>query len=152
MASIEHKVFDWLEEAIEAAVEGEPLYEAELHDTVHQTIKKNFGIRIGEVERSLAPEAEGEAADFDALVPLIFFCRVAGLDKTERLAALDKCDELEKTVASLLFVDSSLGGRVCDCLILRTPRGFDSIKSEPYAVANMPLVINPSGLIDWERR
>lgn len=150
MASLNRKFFEFLESAIESAAEGDALYGAELHDTVYQKIKDDFGVRISTPEGSLAPNSSG-VEDYDALVTLVIFARIEGSEKTDRLDALDVCDALTKAVAQLFFDDLSMGGRVCDVDVLRHLTDFDSNGSDFFAIANLPIVVNPTGAIDWSR-
>ena len=48
-------------------------------------------------------------------------------------------------VAELFFADQTLGGRVCDLQIGTIRREFASINGQPFALARIPLTINPTG-------
>lgn len=150
MASLNRKFYEFLQTAIEGAADTDALFGAELHDTVYQQIENDFGVRISTPESSLAPQSSG-IEDNDALVTLVIFARIQGADKTDRLNALDVCDAVTKAVAKTFYDDLSMGGRVCDCDVLRAVTDFDSIGSDVFAVSNLPIVVNPSGAIDWSR-
>lgn len=151
MPSLNSIFYDFINVAVEAATDDEkPLYGAEIHDTVYEQIKDNHGVRISTPASTLAPH-DGVIQDFDAVVILVCFARVKGADKTERLEALDVCDAVTKAVAELFFNDSQMGGKVCDTQVLRHAMDFDSIGSDVFAVSNLPIVVNPSGAIDWTR-
>lgn len=145
MISSEHNLFLFLQSAIVGSPDGDPLHDAELHDTEHQVITHDRGIRIGDGRSQLAPNADGSLAEFDAEVELTCFVRVAGTDKTERLTARDGVIDLAAAVARLFYNDQTLGGRVCDLQIGPIRREFASINGQPFALARMPITINPSG-------
>ena len=153
--TIEDAVHEVLATAIGTAAEGDPLYKAELHDTVYQTITQDYGVRVGDCESDLAPLAGGEEmGEFDAMLTIVCFARVEGADKTERKAARAKARSLMLAIAKILFNDPTLNGQVRDARVLRAKRGFDSITdADDYAVANLPLIVNETGQqIDFERR
>ncbi|MEO6392517.1 MAG: hypothetical protein ABIP75_11740 [Pyrinomonadaceae bacterium] len=145
MLSIEHKLFLFLQDTIGAAAAEDPLHDVELHDSLHQVIKRQRGLRIGECRSLLAPRPDNSLDEFDARLTVIGFARVAGADKTERLAARDAVIELAAAVIRKFLDDPTLGGRVCDLLAGQVDREFASINGEPFALARVPLVINPSG-------
>ena len=153
--TIEDAVFDYLGAAISAAPNGTALYQAELHGTVYEKIKKNFGVRVGDCESDVAPLAGGGAAEeFDASLIVVIFARVEGADKSARRPARNKAREMMLAVAKLFQDDPSMGGRVRDSLVGRCARGFDSLtNADEYAVVNMPLLVNMSGhQLDAESR
>jgi hypothetical protein len=145
MISSEHQLYFFLQAAIGAALTDDPLHGIELHDTEHQVITRDRGLRIGDGRSQLAPRADGTLGEFDAQVELTCFVRVAGSDKTERLSARDGVIELAAAVAARFFADQTLGGRVCDLQIGAIRREFASINGQPFALARVPLTINPTG-------
>ncbi|HEV7374485.1 MAG TPA: hypothetical protein VGN95_07200 [Pyrinomonadaceae bacterium] len=153
--SIEDATLDFIQGAVDVAVEGDALFNAAVKDD-YQTIKddEDFGVIIGECTADLAPMPGGAMAEWDALLTIVCFARVVGVDKTERKAARNKARELMLAVAGLFFGDPMMNGQVRDSQVLRCRRGFDSItRAEPYAVANLPLIVNSTGQqIDSERR
>jgi hypothetical protein len=151
--TIEDAIEDVLQGAVDAAVEGDLLYGAEVRDD-YQTITKDYGYIIGECTSDVAPLPGGDMGEFDALLVLVAFARVAGADKTERKAARRTARALMLRAAKLFGLDPMMGGEVRDSRILRCRRGFDSISSaDVYAVAHIPLVVNETGQqVDWESR
>jgi hypothetical protein len=145
--SVETLLFEFLAEAKAAAPDGTLLAGAELHDTVYQVIKTNYGLRVGDAESDFVDGCEdGLVQEMDAAIVLVVYARIEGKDKrVNRAAARDKAFTLAKTVCRLIEDDSSLGGRVCDTQVLRIPRGFDSEEADTYALFHIPLIINPTG-------
>lgn len=143
---VEILLFDFFDEALEAAVEGDALFGVQLHDTVYQTIKKTGKpatdrvIRIGEAVSDLDPGCC--FAERSANLTLVLAVRIQGKDKTERQTALIDLFKLQKAVAELLE-DRSLGDRVDDLEFESAFRGYDTFDGDAYAVANIPMVINP---------
>jgi hypothetical protein len=138
-------LYEFLRESFNALPQDHPLFEVELHDTVFQTIKTERGVRISEAVGDLSPGPEMVVKEYDVLVILTCYSRVTGKEKTDRQPALIDVFAIQKAVYSLLIDDSTLGGRVCDSMLLKGGRGYDVLEGEPYAVSNTPIVINPSG-------
>lgn len=142
---VEILLFEFLTEAFAASAPDSVLYPLELHDTVYRSITKPAGVRISEAVGDLAPGPGGGLGEHDVDLILACFSRVAGKDKKERQDALQQVFDITIAVTGLLFADPSLGGRVCDVLIRRGSRGYDVFDEGVFAVANVPLLINPSG-------
>ena len=138
-------VFDYLTEQINAAVSGDVIYDLELHDTIYQTITKDRGVRISDAAGDFSPGPEMVEKEYDVFVQLSCFSRVLGQDQTARQPALTDVFQIQKEMYRILRADSTLGGRVCDLLLRRGARGYDTYNGNPYAVANIEMVINPSG-------
>jgi hypothetical protein len=138
-------LFEFLEERIQSAAEGEIFHGLDLHDTIYQSIKKDSGIRISDAVGAFSPGAEDEEKEYDVFISLACFARVKGKDKNNRIPALITAFLIQKAVYSLLRSDPTFGGRVCDSLLQRGARGYDEYDGEPFAVASVNLVINPSG-------
>lgn len=145
MKPAEILLYDFFRERFDASASDSLLYKLELHDTVHQKIVTPQGVRISEATSDLAPGPGGGLKELDIDLIIICFSRILGKNKTERQAALMEVFEIQNEIAGLLNADQTLGGRVCDLLIRRGSRGYDVLDGEPFAVANMPLLINPSG-------
>ena len=138
-------LFDFLAEKLDLAVPDDVLFQIELHDTTYQKITKPRGVRISEAVGDLAPGPGGGLEEHDVLLILSIYSRITGKEKTDRQPALADVFATTKAVCQLLLDDSTLGSRVCDTLLRRGSRGYDVLDAEPYAVANIPLIINPSG-------
>lgn len=151
--TIEDATLTLIQDAVDAAEEGDVLFEAEVRDD-YQTITKDYGVIIGDCTSDVAPLAGGAMAEFDALLIVVCFARVVGSDKTERAGARNKARALMLAVAGLFTNDPMMGGEVRDSRVLRCRRGFDSITSaDVYAVAHVPLVVNETGQqVDFEQR
>lgn len=138
-------LYEYLGEKIAQAVHGDPLFEIELHDTVYQPITKLRGVRISDSISTPAPDIGGGVKEYDLEVQIVCFVRVESADQKKRAEALQKVFEIQTEVCGLLFDDASLGGRVCDSFVGTSIRAYDRLDGNPYAVANIPLTINPSG-------
>jgi hypothetical protein len=144
--AIEDHVYDFIAEAIDAAEPGDAFFEAELHDTVYRRIEKEFGVRVGDGESELAPSpGDAEILEFDGTVPLVVFSLVTGADRSDRKAARARMLRVAKAVAKLFLEDPTMSNRVNDSRVTRCPRGWDSIESKPYSVANLHLLVNETG-------
>lgn len=138
-------LFDFLTEEFAASAVGSLLYDLELHDTVYQKITKPCGLRISEATGDLSPGPGGGLKEVDVDLVLICYARIEGKDKTERQEALQKAFEIQQEIVMLLVNNQTLNNRVCDVLVRKGSRGYDSLDGEPFAVANQPILINPSG-------
>ncbi len=144
--AIEDHAHDFVEGALEAAVDGDPLHEAELHDTLYRRITKPFGIRIGDGESSLTPSSGAEEIlEHDGEVPIVIYSRVEGPDRRDRKAARSRMLDVAKAVAKLFLNDPTMGGRVNDSRVTKCLRGWDEFETIPYSVANMSLLVNETG-------
>lgn len=137
-------MYEFLEEEIAASATDSVLYSLELHDTIFQKIRTNRGIRISDCVSTFSPHGTDEN-EYDALVTLALFVRVEGKEKSNRQPALGAVFDIQKAVYALFRAKPDLNSRVCDSLLQRGGRGYDVMDGEPFAVANVPLVINPMG-------
>jgi hypothetical protein len=88
----------------------------------------------------------GEAIEeFDGLITLSCFARVAGTNKTMRMVARDKAIEVAKAAAKHFLDDPTMQGRVRNSRVVSARRGFENIGSQPYAVCNLELIVNETG-------
>lgn len=138
-------LYEFLRESIDALPQDHTLFELEVHDTVFQPIKQHRGVRISDAVGDLSPGPEMVLKEYDVLLVITCYSRVIGTDKTQRQDALIDLFNIQREIYSLLVGDSTLGGRVCDSMLLKGGRGYDVLAGEPYAVSNTPIVINPSG-------
>lgn len=139
-------LFEFLSESISGSAPDDVIYDCELHDTVYQAIRKPKCIRISEAVSELAVDVTQEMKEFDAELVIAVCVKVEGKDKKERQASIQTLFDIQQEVTKLLTEDGTLGGRVCDSLVRRSFRGFDVLDGEPWAVANIPVVINPRSL------
>lgn len=138
-------LFEFLQESIDASGADDVIYAIELHDTIYQKITKDRGLRISDAVSDMAPGPGGDMREFNARIVLVCFAKVGGKDKKDRQPALTDVFQLQQAVYQLLYNDPSLGGRVCDTNLERGSRGYDILDGSPYAVANIPVVVNPIG-------
>jgi hypothetical protein len=146
-------LYEFLLEQFQAAPAGSILSlegdsdrgELGLHDTIYQQIKTQRCVRISEVVGDFAPGPENVWKEWDVSITLVALARVTGTEKKDRQPAVVQVWELQKELYKLLTEDPTLDGRVCDLVTRPGVRGYDELDSEPYAVVNIPLIINPSG-------
>lgn len=135
-------LFDYLEDQIAAAVYGDTLFELELHDTVYQKISKLQGVRISDAVGDLSPEPGGGLKEFNVELQIVCFARVEGKNQKDRQPAVVAVFAIQKEIVRVLLADETLGGTVCDVMITKCVRGYDNLDGNPYAVANISIVIN----------
>jgi hypothetical protein len=138
-------LFDFLTDRITGALTGDPLAGLELHDTIYQKINTDRGLRISEAVGEILPGPAAEWKEWDVALTIVCFSRVLGKEKTNRQTALIDLFQIQQATCAVLLDDSTLAGRVCDLLLQKCIRGYDSLDGEPYATAHIPIVINPSG-------
>lgn len=144
---VEIALFGYLNAAVVASAGdiSSPFYEAAVHDTVYQTILTDNGLRISDAVSSLLPGMDGVTLkEFDADVVINCFAQVLGVDQTERAAATQKVFDIQSATIALLLADQTLGDTVCDLIVKRSPRSYDVYDGKIYAIALIPLVINPT--------
>lgn len=140
-------LFDFLQERVDASSPDDVIYQLEIHDTVYQSITKNKGVRISDAVATVAPGPGGGMREVNALVILACFVKVEGKNQKQRSEATQAVFDLQQAVYQLLYDDPTLGGRVCDSMPQRGSRSYDTFKATPYAIANIPVVINPDGTL-----
>ena len=140
----EFNVNDYFEERFNASESGSVIYDLELHDTIYQQITKPRGVRISDAFGAMAPDGGGGVKEHDVNLTIACFVRVEGKDKQARRMASQAVFEISEEIYGLLFDDQTLGGRVCDSVPGQFTRSYDVLDAKPYAVVNIPLVINPS--------
>ena len=138
-------LFDYLAECFAASAVDSVLSPLELHDTIYQTISKPRGVRITDAFGDLAPDTGGGLKEYDVSAQIVCFAKVEGTNKKQRQDALVAVFAIQRAVCQLLIDDQSLGSPVCDVLVKKSYRSYDVFDGSPYAVANIPVVINPSG-------
>jgi hypothetical protein len=138
-------MYDFLAGELGAALPESPLFDLELHDTIYQSITRDRGLRISESVGDFSPGPENEEKEYDVLVILACWSRVDGQTTKDRQPALVDVYQIQKAVYGLIRNQSTLGGRVCDSLLRKGSRGYEDLSGKAYAVANIPVIINPSG-------
>lgn len=149
--SIEKRVYDFLVERVAAISDpANPLFEAELLKDEFEEIKKTYGIRIGTCTARIAPNAGQTAVEhYDAVLTLIFYMRIGRTEKQDRAPRRDLVIGMAETAAMFFFNDPEMGGRVKNSRPLTIPRGNDNTDASPYAVANVQLVVNETGTVNF---
>ena len=144
---VEILLFEFLQESVDAAVPEPVLYGIDVQDTVWRSItnEKPNGVRISDAVSTMRPDVGGGLKEFDAELQLVCFAKVDGADLKERSSAMQRVYEIQQAITGLLLQDPELGDRVCDVDVERASRGFDTFDGKPYAVAMIPLTINPTG-------
>ncbi len=151
---IEDSLYDFIKAAVDTANdedapdEDSPFFKVVLHDTIYQPIvdDQNDFIQIGNCDSDFAPSQHADSVEeFDGDVTVITLSRVTAAERSDRKAARTRAMELAKAVAKLLLDDPTMGGRVNDSRILKCLRDWAVIKSHPFAVTNLPLIVNETG-------
>lgn len=139
--SPERALYEYLVETVAAAAATDALAAAVVHETRYTEIATERVLRIGEPRLDVGPRAGGWK-EFNVELLLEVVCRV---DNQDFNAAREAVREMSLEVARAIQTDSSLGGRVCDCRLLKATRGWARIKTAPFAVQVFRLVIDPFG-------
>lgn len=137
-------VYEFIKEVISSASQNSILENAEVLDSAYQEITEDKGIVISNSEFDFAPKSVGVGL-YDVLLIIGFYCRVSGLDTTDRSEAINKCFQMAEALSDKIFNDMSLGNRVCDSLILRATDGMKNTASDSFAIINLPIILNPTG-------
>lgn len=142
---VEVLLFEFLEQKISESGSDEAIYGLELHDTIYQPIRKDRGLRISDTVGHFSPNGLMEENEYDVFVTVAAYSKVKGQDQQARQPAMTDVFIVQQATYTLLRGDSTLGGRVCESLLRQGARSYDTFDGEAYAVAIIPLVINPSG-------
>lgn len=143
--SPETAIYEYLKTAAATAALGSALAGVEVLPTVYHRADGNVVVRIGNCESSLAPRTDS-LVELDAVVPIEIIAPVKDQsDAAEYVAARERSRAVQLAVANLIFADGSLGGRVCDSILLDGVRAWGSVQATKNAVALLPLVVNPTG-------
>lgn len=139
-------LYEFLKETIAAADVGSVLCEVALHDTFFQQLTDEVAIRIGDVESEIAPLPGAEAAEeFNARLTLVIYSRIPKEEWDSRAAYRDQVNRISRELALLIYNDPRLNLRVNDCRVLGSRRGYDSINTDRFAVANLDVILNETG-------
>jgi hypothetical protein len=139
---VETLVYQFLQTLIDRAVAEQPLYRLELHDNLFRRIKTDRGVRVGTVDSTLSLNPEGEIEEFSAGVTLVVYARIREGGLPSRNQARQIVLNIAAEITKKIQLDGSLGNRVCRARILQAGRDFDEYDSAPYAVMNLPIIIN----------
>lgn len=102
------------------------------------------GVIIGDPDVAMLPNGNGEdMTEFDCLLTLEVFARVAGLDKSNRIPARQKVFDVTKALLQLFEEFPTLEGKVCSIQYLEQTRFFDDRSTEKWAIERVPVIINP---------
>lgn len=148
--STETLVEEWLTAEIAAAAPGDVLEDVQVAETDFSGIKRSKCVMIGPCQSYLSPSwAADDAAEFDGNLRLVIYTRVDDrkTDSSYR-EARETAISVGKAIATKIFSDNTLGGRVLDCLPRQLARGgFDAPDRQPLAVANLYLQVNQTGQV-----
>lgn len=148
---IEFLLYEFIKAAADAVNDPEtgdedsPAFGVVVHDHIYRKVDddKFDYIQIGPCDSDFAPSSGAEIVEeFDANVTVITVSRVPAADVRDRQAAMTKAVDLAKWVAKLLLDDPTMGARVNDSRVLQCARDWVSINGKPYAVTNVPLIVN----------
>lgn len=145
--SVETRVFDWLKSLVESAPSDSVLSDVDVQDSNAQEMTKTNGIYVSHAEWQSAPTQEGRK-EFDAFLIIAIYSRVRGADKSERLESRDRAFQISEAISEALDADMTLGERFCDNQRFRVYSGNTAVKSDSYAVINLPIVLNPTGALN----
>ena len=145
--SVETNVFEWLKSLVESAPEESVLSGVDVQDSNAQEMTKNSGIYVSYAEWQSMPTEEGRKI-YDAFLIIAIYSRIRGTDKSERLTSRDKAFQISEAISTALDADMTLGERFCDHQKFRSYSGNAPVKSDSYAVINLPIVLNPTGALN----
>lgn len=145
--AIEDRTIGFLLEQVEAiADEDDLLFELEVRDSPYALISETLGVSVDDADADLAPTPGGDdIEEFDGRLTLIVYSKVEGPNYDDRKAARTAAIECAKRIAQMFLFDPTMNNRVNDARVLRCLRGWANINSEPYAIVNVPLIVNETG-------
>lgn len=170
--SLENDVYEFIRERVVAASADPPTLAArpeivaalaglEVLPDEFSEIKGSRGVRLGDmVSARVAPArfASRLVDHFDALLILIVYVKIERADVKRRSTYRDEVVAIAEALSAILFASPSLNvlatgeARVRNSRPLRLPRGSDNIDGRNFAVANVQMVINETGEVDFARR
>jgi hypothetical protein len=141
------------QDAVDISGSGSILEGAQVCDSASQEWTEDKVIYVSNAEWDFVNKAMMNMSFSDALIIVSFAHRIPGEDTTERAAFRDKAFEMAEAFAQAVFEDFYLKGkndteRVCDSVLLRAVDGNDNLNSQPYALVNLPIILNPTGRLD----
>lgn len=158
--SIESSTYSFLQERVAAAPAGSPRAGIEVLPDEFAEIRKEKGVRIGDMLTArVAPKRAYEGVEhLDCVLVLIVYRAVARADRQARQAYRDEVIALAEDLALLFFLEPDMRvlqtgeARVQNSRPLLLPRTSDNLDGKTYAVANIQLVVNETGQIDFTGR
>lgn len=146
---VENLIYEFLAENLAEFTgeipEGEQA-DFEIHPSAYERWNKDNGIVVGDADTSMLPNGNDiDMTEFDGLLALEIYSRVAGQDKTNRLPARQKVFDIKKKLLQLLEEFPTLNNRGCLVRAERQVRFFDDTRADKYAIERVPIVINPRG-------
>ena len=154
MITLRQKLEEWLNAVVGAAADGSLLAGAQVCGTAWDAVEQAKALMVGPIDSgSLAPDAGiEEVLDFDVKATVIIVVTVAAADEAagpqpaEYAAAYDTAELIGKRLAQMVVDgDTTLGGRVGDCLPGKLLRTIDKVSEVPCGYANLVLRINETG-------
>jgi hypothetical protein len=147
MEAIEDRTIAFLREQVEAIEdEDDLLFELEVLDSPYALITKAYGVSVDDGDSDFAPTPGAEdVEEFDGRLTLVVYSRVDGPNYEDRKASRTRAVNCAAKLAMLFLIDPTMNDRVNDSRVLRCLRGWANYSSEPYAIANVPLIVNETG-------
>lgn len=147
MSSEKKKLFDFLQEAINASSPDDPIHEAKLRFTHFEfTDEDDYGLILSNVVSQ--PGASGAGyVEYDARLIVTGFARIGGVERDDRHEPYELSKAIALRAAQLIGDDDSLGGRTCRAVTGQMVDDVDDQLSvgQRHAVNNLYVVCNWSG-------
>ena len=150
MSTLRGKIEEWLNDVVGGAADGSPLAGAQVCGTAWDAVEQPKALMVGPIEsKGLAPDAGAETMlDCDATAVIVIVIPVAAEEPrpSDFAAAYDQAELMGKALgAAIVDGDTTLGGRVGDCLPGKLGRTIDKVVETPCGYANLVLRINETG-------
>lgn len=155
MKTVEERVYDFIQAAVDAVTlttptQDSPLFDVQVHDHVFRKINKTkeAGIRIGTAEGQLSPtEGGAEFNEYNCILLVVVFVRIASTQKDgdARTLAMRKATDIAHALALLFWDNTSCDERFRDTRMYDFVRGYDSKDGDHYAIVNLTLRVNEVG-------
>jgi hypothetical protein len=143
--SVRACVVDFLQAAVAGAVEGDPLFEAEVNDSPGDAFEKPKGVTVAWNTFRFARNYAQEMKEVDGKMVLLCYALAVTDTPPARSIAYEVAYEIAKGIASKFWDDTSVGGNVCDSLIDFVETGWDAEDGLPYQVVGLVLLYNQVG-------
>lgn len=146
-ASLEKIVYDFLKALVEAAEDGDVLRGAQVSENTYEAVSKVKCIQIGpcESEPAPAPQAE-EMTEFDGMLTLVILRKVADKANPHSFTeAREEALDIARAIGVAIANDQDLSGALQLALTKKVRRTFTTVGNHPHALANLDLILNPTG-------